>query len=127
MDVNGGMFGVIGVLAALERCHRTGLGGEVKCAVFEMTAHFVGQHMAQQAVTGTSPRPMPECVSAWAIYDVFETARLDQPVFIGVVSDGRWRAFRCSFGLDDLLADPALSPTTSVRWLAIHCCLACAR
>ena len=30
IDVTGGMFGVIGILAALERRHRTGRGGEVK-------------------------------------------------------------------------------------------------
>ena len=108
IDVTGGMFGVIAILAALERRHRIGLGGEVKCALYETTAFLVGQHMAQMAVTGTPAAPMPARVSAWAIYDVFETARGGQ-VFVGVVSNQQWRAFCAAFGLDDLAADEALA------------------
>jgi crotonobetainyl-CoA:carnitine CoA-transferase CaiB-like acyl-CoA transferase len=101
IDITGGMFGVIGVLAALERRHRTGVGTEVKCALYETTAFLVGQHMAQKAVTGEAPRPMPVRISAWAIYDVFETAREEEQLFVGVVSDGQWVAFCDAFGLDD--------------------------
>ena len=109
VDITGGMFGVIGILAALERRHRTGRGGEVKCALFETTAFLVGQHMAQEAVTGKAPRPMPDRISAWAIYDVFETRLPDEQVFVGVVSDGQWVAFCEAFGLDAFLADATLA------------------
>ncbi|MBS7669062.1 CaiB/BaiF CoA transferase family protein [Croceicoccus gelatinilyticus] len=108
IDVTGGMFGAIGILAALERRHRDGEGAYVKCALFETTAFLVGQHMAQKAVTGNAARPMPVRVSAWAIYDVFETANADEQVFVGVVSDSQWQAFCKAFGLDDLLANPDL-------------------
>ncbi|RZF66049.1 CoA transferase [Sphingomonas populi] len=106
VDITGGMFGVIGVLAALERRHRTGTGGEVKCALYETTAFLVGQHMAQKAVTGKAAAPMPVRVSAWAIYDVFETAQADEQVFVGVVSDGQWKSFCAAFDLADLGDDP---------------------
>jgi crotonobetainyl-CoA:carnitine CoA-transferase CaiB-like acyl-CoA transferase len=109
IDVTGGMFGVIGILAALERRHRDGQGAHVQCALFETTAFLVGQHMAQKAVTGSPAAPMPVRVSAWAIYDVFETAREGEQVFVGVVSDAQWRAFCGEFGLDALLGDPALA------------------
>ncbi|WP_235516812.1 CaiB/BaiF CoA transferase family protein [Sphingomonas sp. Leaf28] len=109
VDITGGMFGVIGILAALERRHRTGRGGDVKCALFETTAFLVGQHMAQEAVTGKAPRPMPDRISAWAIYDVFETRLPDEQVFVGVVSDGQWVAFCEAFGLDAFLADATLA------------------
>ena len=109
IDITGGMFGVIGILAALERRHRTGLGGEVKCALFETTAFLVGQHMAQMAVTGQAAQPMPVRISAWAIYDVFDTARAGEQLFVGVVSDAQWVAFCAAFGLDALRADPALA------------------
>lgn len=109
IDITGGMFGVIGILAALERRHRTGEGGEVKCALFETTAFLVGQHMAQQAVTGHAPNPMPARLSAWAIYDVFDTLRADEQLFVGVVSDGQWRSFCSAFDLGPLGEDPALS------------------
>ncbi|WP_294031209.1 CaiB/BaiF CoA-transferase family protein [Sphingopyxis sp.] len=106
VDITGGMFGVIGILAALERRHRTGKGAEVKCALYETTAFLVGQHMAQKAVTGKAAEPMPVRVSAWAIYDVFETARENEQLFVGVVSDGQWSAFCAAFGLDDLGSNP---------------------
>jgi crotonobetainyl-CoA:carnitine CoA-transferase CaiB-like acyl-CoA transferase len=102
IDITGGMFGVIGVLAALERRHRTGRGGEVKCALFETTAFLVGQHMAQMAVTGEAAQPMPVRISAWAIYDVFETALADEQLFVGVVSDGQWKSFCGAFDLPEL-------------------------
>jgi crotonobetainyl-CoA:carnitine CoA-transferase CaiB-like acyl-CoA transferase len=105
VDITGGMFGVIGILAAVERRHRTGIGGEVKCALYETTAFLVGQHMAQKAVTGAAAEPMPVRVSAWAIYDVFDTARADEQLFVGVVSDGQWKIFCNNFGLSELGAN----------------------
>lgn len=108
IDVTGGMFGVIGILAALERRHRTGKGGEVKCSLFETTAFLVGQHMAQKAVTGRAASPMPVRISAWAVYDVFETARKDEQLFVGVVSDAQWAVFCEGFGLTELAGDRTL-------------------
>lgn len=106
IDVAGGMFGVIGVLAALEERHRTGKGKLVQASLFEATVYLVGQHMAQLAVTGKAANPMPARISAWAIYDVFQTK--DDPIFIGVVTDGLWEKFCAIFGLDDLWADEGL-------------------
>jgi crotonobetainyl-CoA:carnitine CoA-transferase CaiB-like acyl-CoA transferase len=107
IDVTGGMFGVIGILAALEQRHRTGVGQRVNCSLYETTAFLVGQHMAQKAVTGVAAQPMPARISAWAIYDVFETAD-GASVFVGVVSDAQWRAFCQAFDLA-LGADESLA------------------
>lgn len=106
IDVTGGMFGVIAILAAIEERHRTGRGQKVQASLFETTVYLVGQHMAQMAVTGAAAAPMPARVSAWAIYDVFETK--DAPVFIGVVTDALWEKFCALFGLEDLWADEGL-------------------
>ena len=106
IDVTGGMFGVIGILAALEERHRTGRGQKVVSSLFETTAYLVGQHIAQFAVTGLPAAPMPARISAWAIYDVFETK--DDPVFIGVVTDALWEKFCALFNLDTLWADEEL-------------------
>jgi crotonobetainyl-CoA:carnitine CoA-transferase CaiB-like acyl-CoA transferase len=107
IDVAGGMFGVIGILAALQQRQRTGLGQEVKTSLYETCAFFVGQHMAQMAVTGTPAPPMTVRRSAWAVYDIFDTRDKDQ-VFIGVVTDSQWRTFCEAFGFDDFLADRTL-------------------
>jgi crotonobetainyl-CoA:carnitine CoA-transferase CaiB-like acyl-CoA transferase len=106
IDVNGAMFGVIGVLAALEQRHATGRGQKIASSLFETTVYLIGQHMAQKAVTGKAANPMPARISAWAIYDVFETR--DEPIFVGVVTDALWETFCRLFGLDDLWADESL-------------------
>lgn len=108
IDVQGGMFGVIGILAALHQRNATGEGQQVIASLYESTVFLVGQHMAQYAVTGEAAAPMPARVSAWAIYQVFETGDDDQ-VFVGVVSDKQWKQLCEAFGLDELAADQSLA------------------
>lgn len=108
IDVQGGMFGAMGVLAALEQRHRTGTGQKVVSSLFENTVFLVGQHMAQQAVTGTPAAPMPARISAWAVYEVFDTGD-DEQVFVGVVSDTQWRLFCEAFGLTEFAQDESLA------------------
>ena len=107
IDVTGGMFGAIAILAALQHRHVTGRGQKVSSALFETTVYLVGQHMAQMAMTGQPAKPMPVRISAWAIYDVFETRDTEQ-VFIGVVSDGLWQKFCDAFSLTEWAADDSL-------------------
>lgn len=111
IDVTGGMFGAIAVLAAIQHRHLTGRGQKVSSALFETTVYLVGQHMAQMAVTGQPAKPMPVRISAWAIYDVFET-RDGEQVFIGVVSDGLWQKFCEAFSLTAMAADESLKSNT---------------
>ena len=108
IDITGGMFGAIAILAALEERHRTGLGQKVKSSLYESTAFMVGQHMAQQAVSGVAPQPMSVRTSAWAVYDIFDTAD-DEQVFVGVVSDTQWRLLCEAFSFDDFAADESLN------------------
>jgi crotonobetainyl-CoA:carnitine CoA-transferase CaiB-like acyl-CoA transferase len=107
IDITGGVFGVVAILAALEQRHRSGMGQLVTSSLFESTAFMVGQHMAQQGVLGEEPPPMSVRTSAWAIYDIFDCAGGDR-VFVGVVSDSLWKVFCEEFGLDDFAADRSL-------------------
>ncbi len=108
IDVLGGMFGVIGILSALEQRHRTGKGQHLSSALYESTAFLVGQHMAQMAVLGEPAQPMPARISAWAVYDVFES-RDGEKVFVAVVSDGQWKTFCDTFDLGDVGHDATLA------------------
>jgi len=110
-DVMGGMFAAIAVLAALRQRDRDGKGQLVRAGLFENNVFLMGQHMAQYAVSGKPPAPMPARLAAWAIYDVFATAD-GEPLFLGVVTDTQWRAFCTHFGLTDLLNDPDLASNT---------------
>jgi crotonobetainyl-CoA:carnitine CoA-transferase CaiB-like acyl-CoA transferase len=108
IDVMGGLFGAIGVLAALHRRGSTETGGTVKSGLYENCVFLVGQHMAQFGVTGQAARPMPVRIAAWAIYDLFTTSDGEQ-VFVGVVTDGQWQAFCRAFDLSDFAADVRLA------------------
>ena len=130
-DIMGGMFGAIGALGALVQRGITGKGQEIASALFENNVFLVGQHMMQFAMTGLAPAPMPERVSAWAIYDVFSVKDGEQ-IFLAAVSDAQWVTFCDALGFDDLKNDPTLAtnnqrvemrPTlleTLRRRLAVH-------
>jgi len=108
IDIMGGMWGVIGIQAALANRAITGKGQEVTAALYETTVHAVAQHMSQFAVTGTPSIPMPESRRAWAVYDVFTTKDSKQ-LFIGIVSDKQWKLFCEEFKREDLLNNPSLA------------------
>ena len=101
-DVMGGLFGVIAIQAALLERQRTGKGTLVRSGLFENNVFLVAQHMVQYRQTGVPAAPMPERISAWAVYDVFDTSD-NEKIFIGVVSDKQWAQFCNAFGLKDLL------------------------
>ena len=112
-DIMGGMFAVIGILSALHQRQHTGAGQQVKSALFENNVFLMAQHMLQKAITGQAPAPMPERISAWAIYDVFITRDAEQ-LFIGVVSDSQWQVFCERFKQPALAEDPSLA-TNNLR------------
>jgi len=107
-DIMGGMFGAIGAMGALAQREKTGQGQEVQSALFENNVFLVAQHMMQYAVTGRAAAPMPNRISAWAVYDVFEVRDKEQ-IFLAVVSDTQWELFCAAFGFADLKADPRLA------------------
>ncbi len=107
VDITGGLFGALGILAALREREHTGRGQEIRSALFESTAFLVSQHMGQQAMSGVAPPPMPEKARSWAIYETFDTAD-GKTIFIGLTSNNHWRRFCEEFKLRDLLEDPVL-------------------
>lgn len=108
IDIMGGTYGAIAILAALRERDITGKGQSVNSALFETAAFIMGHHMAYAAVTQEPVPPMPERVSAWAIYRTFTTADGDL-IFIGVTSDKQWARFCELFERPDWLADERLA------------------
>lgn len=105
-DIMGGMFGAIAAMAALAQRENTGVGMEVQSALFENNILLVAQHMLQFAVTGQAADPMPNRISAWAVYDVF-TVKNGEQIFLSVVSDKQWAVFCEVLGFVDLKVHPA--------------------
>jgi crotonobetainyl-CoA:carnitine CoA-transferase CaiB-like acyl-CoA transferase len=113
IDITGGMFGYIGILQALYEREKTGLGKFVKAALFETTAFLMGQHMAYAAMSDEPVPPMPARVSAWSIYQTFDTTD-GEKVFIGIISEKHWERFCTVFERKDWLADERLT-TNNLR------------
>ena len=107
-DIMGGMFGAIGVMAALMQRATTGRGCEVQSALYENNIFLVAQHMLQFAATGHAADPMPSRISPWGIYDVF-TVKDGEQIFLAVVSDKQWAIFCRVFDFGDLRADARLA------------------
>jgi crotonobetainyl-CoA:carnitine CoA-transferase CaiB-like acyl-CoA transferase len=103
-DIMGGMFGAIGALGALVQRGITGKGQEIQSALFENNVFLVGQHMLQYAITGKAAAPMPDRISAWAVYDVF-TVKDGEQIFLAAVSDAQWSTFCDALGYADLKSD----------------------
>ena len=108
IDIMGGTFGAVAILAALNERQRTGRGQHVQSALFESVAMLMAQHMAQAKITGAEPPPMSTRQVAWPIYDIFDTADGGQ-VFIGAVTDTQWKILCAEFDLPDLASDPDLA------------------
>ena len=108
VDIMTGVYGAMGVLLALRERDVTGKGQVVASALFETAAFIMGHHMAYAAASGEPVPPMPERVSAWAVYHQFRT-KDDQVVFVGVTSDKQWLRFCREFERPDLASDPRLT------------------
>jgi crotonobetainyl-CoA:carnitine CoA-transferase CaiB-like acyl-CoA transferase len=106
-DIAGGLFGALGILAALRDRDRGQGGAVVESALFETAAFLMGQHMAYAAATRQPVPPMTARISAWAVYELFATAD-GRPVFIGITSDNQWQSFCAEFQRADLLRDATL-------------------
>jgi crotonobetainyl-CoA:carnitine CoA-transferase CaiB-like acyl-CoA transferase len=107
-DIMGGMFGAIGIMAALLERRRTGRGQEVQSALFENCVFLVASHMQQFSMTGVAPPPMPARVSPWSVYDVF-TLEGGEQLFIGAVNDKQFQMLCRVLDAPALANDPALA------------------
>jgi crotonobetainyl-CoA:carnitine CoA-transferase CaiB-like acyl-CoA transferase len=116
-DIMGGMFGAIGILAALREREKTGRGQEIQSALYENCVFLAAQHMQQFQMTGEPPPPMPERVSAWSVYDVFTLAGGEQ-LFIAAVNDKQFATLCDVLERRDILEDPALK--TNAQRVAVR-------
>lgn len=105
VDITGGMFAVIAILVALREREQTGKGQTIEAALFETTVFLMGQHLCYAAQSDGPIPPMPERVSAWAVYETFRTAD-GRPIFVGITTDSHWERFCAVIDRPDLRDDP---------------------
>jgi crotonobetainyl-CoA:carnitine CoA-transferase CaiB-like acyl-CoA transferase len=111
-DIGSAAYGVLGVLAALIQREKTGRGQKVTTGLFETIVFWVGQTMAQAAVSGEPSVSFPDRPQSsrmgWGVYHLFTTSDEDE-IFIGVTSNAHWRRFCEALELDDLASDSSLT------------------
>ncbi len=107
VDILGGTFGALAILAALQERQRTGRGQFVKSSLFESTAYMLAQAMAAEKIGGKPVPPMPARVSSWCVYEPFPSCD-GKLLFVAITTDNIWKRFCEAFALTDLLRDPEL-------------------
>ncbi|MGE3913568.1 MAG: CaiB/BaiF CoA transferase family protein, partial [Chloroflexota bacterium] len=111
IDIGAATFGVLATVAAIYDRERTGHGQQIHSGLFETTVFLTAQHVAQAAITGQSPPPMPSrgmgSRLGWGVYQLF-TTKDERQVFIAITSNAHWQRFCTALELLDLRDDPEL-------------------
>jgi crotonobetainyl-CoA:carnitine CoA-transferase CaiB-like acyl-CoA transferase len=123
-DVSAGLFGVIGVLAALVERGRTGKGQRVATSLLAAQAGIHTFQATRYLVAGEVPGPSGNHHPTVAPYGLFEAA--DGPLVIAVGNDDIWWRFAPLVGLDPADGRFAVNALRLARLDELHRILAAA-
>jgi crotonobetainyl-CoA:carnitine CoA-transferase CaiB-like acyl-CoA transferase len=93
-------YGVIAVLAALERRKRTGIGCTIDLSQYEAGLQFLTPSILEFAANGRIPGRAGNADAVAAPHGVYRCAGADSWVALSVWSDAEWRALRDVVGVD---------------------------
>ena len=102
-DILTGLYGAIGILAAVEQRHASGRGQHVDMALLDCAVASMANQAMNYLATGQSPLRQGNSHPNIAPYQVFATA--DGHVIVAVGNDGQFGRFCEVLGLDRLAAD----------------------
>ncbi|MGB0506039.1 MAG: CaiB/BaiF CoA transferase family protein [Pikeienuella sp.] len=102
-DVVTGLYGAIGVLAAVEQRHRTGLGQHIDMSLLDCATALMANQAMNFLTTGESPMRRGNAHPNIAPYQVFETS--DGHVIIAVGNDGQFVRLCETLGAQELATD----------------------
>jgi crotonobetainyl-CoA:carnitine CoA-transferase CaiB-like acyl-CoA transferase len=103
-DVFTGVYGVVGVLAALAERERTGRGSHVDLALFDTMTSVLANQAQSYLVSGEVPGRMGNAHPTVVPYQVFPTS--DGHMIIAVGNDGQYAKFCALLGAPELAHDP---------------------
>ncbi len=107
MDIFAGLYGVIGVQAALAERARSGLGQHVDLSLFDAGVAVLANQAMNYLASGVAPTRMGNAHPNIAPYQVFAVA--DGHLIIACGNDGQFGRLCTVLGLDDLPGDAAFS------------------
>src|SRR5262245_3738897 len=94
-DIGAANYGVIGILSALYRRERTGVGDCIDSGLYETIVFWVSQYITTVQLTGVNPPPRGSRDSTmgaymgWGVYQLFPT-RDGRQIFIAVTGNRHW-------------------------------------
>ena len=103
-DIFTGVYGVIGILAALRRRDATGTGGHVDMALLDTQVGVLANQAMNYLVSGQSPRRMGNAHPNIVPYQIFPVS--DGHVVVAVGNDGQFARFVATLGAPELAQDP---------------------
>lgn len=114
IDISGGVYAALGIVAALHRRQTTGVGEHIHTGLFETAVFAMHQDISRAQLTQALPQPRASLDTSavgqqmsWGVYNLFAT-KDERKIFIAVVTDRQWHALCTLLELDDLLDDPTL-------------------
>jgi len=108
-------YGVIAVLAALERRRRTGEGSEIDLSQYEAGLQFLAPALLEHAANGTVPTRDANRDRVAVPHGVYPAAGEDRWVALSVWSDDEWLRFREALGDPDWARDGSLASASGRR------------
>ncbi|MGC9371621.1 MAG: CaiB/BaiF CoA transferase family protein [Paracoccaceae bacterium] len=103
-DILTGLYGAIGILAAVEQRHASGRGQHVDMALLDCAVASMANQAMNYLATGQSPQRKGNSHPNIAPYQVFATA--DGHVIVAVGNDSQFGRLCGVLGLNELSADP---------------------
>ena len=103
-DIFTGVYGVVGILAALRRRDATGRGGHVDMALLDTQVSVLANQALNYLVSGQPPTRMGNAHPNIVPYQIFPVA--DGHVVVAVGNDAQFARFAAVLGAPDLAQDP---------------------
>lgn len=105
-DILTGLFGAVGILAALHRRGRTAAGADLDLAMLDCTVATLENAISRFDVTGQVPQPLGTRHPSIAPFQAFDTA--DAPIVVAAGNEALWRRLCKVIGRPELADDPRL-------------------
>jgi crotonobetainyl-CoA:carnitine CoA-transferase CaiB-like acyl-CoA transferase len=106
-DVFAGLYGCIGILAALRHRDATGIGQQIDIGMLDTHAAWLSNQAMNYLATGTNPQRLGNEHPNIVPYQVFQTS--DGYVVLSIGNDPTFKRFCETFGLAALLEDARFS------------------
>ena len=112
-DIGAATYAVLGILAALFKRNRTGLGENIESGLFETIVFWLSQAIARVQITGEDAKPRGNSNTSgmgknmgWGVYQLF-TTKDERQIFLAVTSNRHWAGLCEVLGLHDWANDPS--------------------